>query len=290
MVHSLKKWTGLVAGLALLASYTSCKPKTAGSAVSGDAAQRVYVAPGQHDEFYSFTSGGFSGHMPIYGIPSGRLLKVIPVFSVDPENGYGFSEETKPMLNTSHGFVPWGDFHHLQVSQTNGESDGRWVFANENNTPRVARIDLTTFKTTEIIEIPNSAGNHSSPFITENTEYVVAGTRFSVPFDQENGDVPIAEYGEKFSGAISFISVDPESGEMDISFQLKTPPVNYDLSHSGKGPSSGWFFFSTYNTEKAHTLLEVNASQRDKDFIMAVNWKKAEEYVKAGKGKKYKTE
>jgi nitrous-oxide reductase len=30
----------------------------------------------------------------------------------------------------------------------------------------------------------------------------------------------------------------------------------------------------------------VNASQKDKDFIMAVNWKKAEEYIKAGKGKK----
>jgi nitrous-oxide reductase len=30
----------------------------------------------------------------------------------------------------------------------------------------------------------------------------------------------------------------------------------------------------------------VNASQRDKDFIMAVNWKKAEEYIKAGKAKK----
>jgi nitrous-oxide reductase len=33
-------------------------------------------------------------------------------------------------------------------------------------------------------------------------------------------------------------------------------------------------------------LLEVNASKRDKDFIMAVNWKKAEEYLKAGKGRK----
>ena len=42
--------------------------------------------------------------------------------------------------------------------------------------------------------------------------------------------------------------------------------------------------FSCYNTEQANTLLEVNASQRDKDFIMAVNWKKAEEYLKAGKG------
>ncbi|MCZ2222346.1 MAG: nitrous oxide reductase, partial [Chitinophagales bacterium] len=42
----------------------------------------------------------------------------------------------------------------------------------------------------------------------------------------------------------------------------------------------------TYNTEQANTLLEVNASKFDKDFIMAVNWKKAEEYIKAGKGKK----
>ncbi len=85
------------------------------------------------------------------------------------------------MLNTSHGIVPWDDLHHPELSQTNGEIDGRWLFGNANNTPRIARIDLTTFRTAEIIEIPNSAGNHSSPFITENTEYVVAGTRFSVP-------------------------------------------------------------------------------------------------------------
>ncbi len=60
----------------------------------------------------------------------------------------------------------------------------------------------------------------------------------------------------------------------------------FRLSHAGKGKSHGWFFFSCYNTEQANTLLEVNASQKDKDFIMAVNWKKAEEYLKAGKGKK----
>lgn len=288
MLHSIQKLFVLATALTILAGFNSCKPKTAGSAVSGDAAQKVYVAPGEYDEFYSFTSGGFSGQVAVYGIPSGRLLKVLPVFSVDPETGYGFSEETKPMLNTSHGFVPWGDQHHLAVSQTDGIMDGRWLFANENNTPRVARIDLTTFKTAEILEIPNSAGNHSSPFITENTEYVVAGTRFSVPFDDENGDIPISSYADNFSGAISFISVDPETGKMAISFQLKTPPVNFDLSRAGKGPSKDWFFFSTYNTEKAYTLLEVNASQRDKDFIMAVNWKKAEEYIKAGKGKKSK--
>lgn len=264
----------------------SCKPKNTKSAVSGDAAAKAYVAPGEYDEFYNFVSGGFSGQMSAYGLPSGRLLRVIPVFSVDPEKGYGYSEETKPMLNTSHGFVPWDDLHHPELSQTNGEVDGRWVFGNANNTPRVARIDLKTFRTAEIIELPNSAGNHSSPFITENTEYVVAGTRFSVPPDDVNGDVAINTYKDNFKGYISFISVDKDHGGMKIAFQLECPGVNFDLSHAGKGKSHGWFFFSCYNTEQANTLLEVNASQRDKDFIMAVNWKKAEEYLKAGKGRK----
>ncbi|AND63353.1 nitrous oxide reductase [Flavobacterium covae] len=263
----------------------SCKPKNSGDAVSGDAAQKTYVAPGKYDEFYNFVSGGFSGQLSVYGLPSGRLFRVIPVFSVDPEKGWGYSEETKPMLNTSNGFVPWDDLHHTELSQTNGEVDGRWVFGNANNTPRIARIDLKTFKTTEIIELPNSGGNHSSPFITENTEYVVAGTRFSVPADYSNGDVEINTFKKNFKGHISFVKVDKE-GKMDLAFQIVTPGVNFDLSHAGKGKSHGWFFFSCYNTEQANTLLEVNASQKDKDFIMAVNWKKAEEYLKTGKAKK----
>ena len=276
----------LIAIGAITLGFMACKPKNLGTAVTGDAASKAYVAPGQYDEFYNFVSGGFSGQMSAYGLPSGRLLRVIPVFSVDPEKGWGYSEETKPMLNTSHGFVPWDDLHHTELSQTNGEVDGRWVFGNANNTPRVARIDLKTFRTAEIIELPNSAGNHSSPFITENTEYVVAGTRFSVPADNANGDIAINTYKENFKGHLSFIAVDKETGGMNLSFQIQCPGVNFDLSHAGKGPSHGWFFFSCYNTEQANTLLEVNASQKDKDFIMAVNWKKAEEYIKAGKGKK----
>ncbi|MFN4284925.1 MAG: Sec-dependent nitrous-oxide reductase [Lacibacter sp.] len=280
----MKILQGMVVCLAAaaLVSVTSCKPKGATSAAAAGSAEKAYVPPGKYDEFYNFVSGGFSGQMSVYGLPSGRLFRVIPVFSVDAEKGWGYSEETKPMLMTSHGFVPWDDLHHTELSQTNGEVDGRWVFGNANNTPRIARIDLTTFRTAEVIEIPNSAGNHSSPFITENTEYVVAGTRFSVPMG-ENRDVPIDTYKKNFKGTVSFIKVSNE-GTMDIAFQLLLPGVNFDLSHAGKGPSHGWFFFSCYNSEQANTLLEVNASQRDKDFIMAVNWKKAEEYVKAGKG------
>jgi nitrous-oxide reductase len=284
MKHSLTKSlfiACLAAGTFL--TMQSCKPKGTQSAVGGDAAAKVYVAPGKYDEFYNFVSGGFSGQMSVYGLPSGRLFRVIPVFSVDPEKGWGYSEETKPMLNTSHGFVPWDDLHHIALSVTDGSHDGRWAFANANNTPRIARVDLRTFRTAEIIEIPNSAGNHSSPFITENSEYVVAGTRFSVPIG-DNLDVPINTYKQNFKGTVSFIGVDKTSGKMNIAFQILTPGINFDLARAGKGKSAGWFFFSCYNSEKANTLLEINASQKDKDFIMAVNWKKAEEYAKAGKG------
>ena len=270
------------------AGLVGCGPQSSGNgsnggALGGSMAERAFVPPGEHDEYYAFISGGFSGQLSVYGLPSGRLFRVIPVFSQDPEKGYGYNEETKAMLNTSYGFVPWGDSHHPDISQSAGELDGRWVFLNENNTPRIARIDLTTFETAEIIEIPNSAGNHSSSFVTENTEYVVAGTRFSVPVPQR--DMPIAEYKGEYKGALSFIKVDPESGHMNIEFQVLMPGFNYDLSHPGRGKSHGWFFFSTYNTEEASTLLEVNASQNDKDFIAAINWKKAEEYIQAGKGR-----
>jgi len=272
--------------IVLFAGLYACKPSNTSNAVSGDAASKAYVAPGKYDQYYNFVSGGFSGQMSVYGLPSGRLLRVIPVFSVDPEKGWGYSEETKPMLNTSHGFVPWDDLHHIELSQTEGEINGKWAFANANNTPRVARVDLKTFRTAEVLELPNSGGNHSSPFGTENSEYIVAGTRFSVPGDNDNGDVPISSYKKNFKGHISFVSVNKENGEMNLAFQLRTPGVNFDLARCGRAKSHGWFFFSCYNTEQANTLLEVNASQKDKDFIMAVNWKKAEEYIKAGKGKK----
>lgn len=268
-------------------SLQGCRPQTAQTVVTGDAAARTYVKPGSHDEFYNFVSGGFSGQMSVYGIPSGRLLRVIPVFSEDPQSGYGYSEETKPMLTTTHGYIPWDDSHHPELSQTDGVPDGKWCFINGNNTPRIALVDLGTFRTKSIIEIPNCAGNHSSPFTTPNSEYVVAGTRFSIPMGTDaERDVAIESYRENFKGTVSFIHPEPETGKMSIAFQIITPGMNFDLAHTGKGVSDGWFFFSCYNSEQAYSLLEVNASQRDKDFVMAVNWKKAEQYAKEGKGRK----
>jgi len=273
----------LVAVLGLAGLMAACQSTgTASDSVAANAAEAVYVAPGEHDELYGFMSGGYSGQLSVYGIPSGRLFRVIPVFSQDAEKAYGYSEETRAMLQTSHGFIPWDDAHHPELSMTDGVPDGNSIFINGNNTPRVARIDLNSFNTDEIIEIPNSSGNHASPFVTPNSEYVVAGTRFSIPIPNE--DVALSELSENLSGTLTFIRADVPK-EMDIAFQILVPGFNYDLAHSGKGVSDGWAFFTSYNSEQATTLLEVNASRNDKDFIAAVNWRRAEECIAEGAGR-----
>jgi nitrous-oxide reductase len=281
--HRFGLWVAAAVIVASAAGAACQRPLASSNLAATDAAEKVYVAPGQKDEFYMFASGGFSGNLAVYGLPSGRLFAQIPVFSQYAEKGYGYSEQTKALLNTSYGFVPWDDAHHPKISQTGGAADGRWLFINGNNTPRIARIDLSRMETAEILEIPNSAGNHASPFVTANSEYVVGATRFSVPSPQS--DVPIASAKENFAGLLSFVRV-AQDGKMSLAFQIRMPGYSYDLAHSGKGPSNGWAFFSTYNTEQAFTLLERSASQKDKDFIAAVNWKRAEECVAQGAGAK----
>jgi nitrous-oxide reductase len=99
-----------------------------------------------------------------------------------------------------------------------------------------------------------------------------------------NTDVAIDTYKKNFKGVLSFITAD-QPGKMDIAFQILMPGYNYDLAHSGKGPSDGWFFFTTYNTEQAYEKLEINASKNDKDVIAAVDYRRAEACVKDGKAK-----
>lgn len=82
----MKKFVKTFLAIILMSAFfSSCKPKDSSDTVSGDAAQKVYVAPGKYDEFYNFVSGGFCGQMSIYGLPSARLLRVVPIFSVDPK-------------------------------------------------------------------------------------------------------------------------------------------------------------------------------------------------------------
>jgi nitrous-oxide reductase len=249
-------------------------------AATNFAATKTYVEPGKKDEYYLFYSGGHSGQVYVAGLPSMRHIATIPVFAKYPATGYGYDEESRKML----GDYSWGDVHHPGLSQTDGKYDGRWLFVNDNANNRVARVDLRDFKTRQIFgPIPNSSGNHGSSFVTENSEYVLVATRFSVPLPKGRYAEP-SKYESEFNGMVSGLKVDPATGTLSIGWQILTPPFNWDLGSTGKGPSSGWAFWTSYNTEMAATSLEANSTRLDRDYAAVVNWRAAEQAVKDGKG------
>lgn len=286
MSRSIKKQNAwwFVAGLILVISILaigSCERKSALRQTQGGAAEAAtttYVAPGDLDEYYIFYSGGHSGNVYVGGVPSMRHLATIPVFAPYPATGYGFDKHSKEML----GGYTWGDVHHPAISETNGDYDGRWLFVNDNGNNRIARIDLRDFKTKQILgPVPNISGFHGGSFITPNSEYVLAASRFSIPLPKGTA-APIEEYATRYNGVVSGIKIDPGSGEMSVGWQVLMPPFNYDLGDAGKGPSGDWAFWTSYNTEKAIGKLEVTSTQKERDYIVMVNWKEAEKAVNGG--------
>ena len=61
-------------------------------------AAKTYTPTGKRDEFIVFSSGGQSGQIIVYGVPSMRILKYIAVFTPEPWQGYGYDEESKKVL------------------------------------------------------------------------------------------------------------------------------------------------------------------------------------------------
>lgn len=258
--------------------------RRASEAQRGDvqqAAMKTYVAPGDTDEYYVFYSGGHSGQVFVAGAPSMRHITTIPVFTPYPGTGYGFDKESKEMLG---GFT-WGDAHHPALSETDGDYDGRWLFINDNANNRFARIDLRDFKTRQILgPIPNLSGFHGGPYVTQNTEYAWAASRFSVPIPKGTY-TDVTDYKTRFNGVAVAVKIDPKDGRMALAWEVLLPPFNFDLADSGKKESHGWVFWTCYNAERATGKLEETASQRDRDYILALNWKEAEKALAAGKAK-----
>lgn len=273
---------GLGAAL-LMAVLAGCMGSKGGGGTGGlsaDAAQKTYVKPGELDKYYAFMSGGHSGQIFVYGIPSCRYITTIPVFTPEPAKGYGVDEESKAML----GGRTWGDAHHPGLSETDGDYDGRWLFINDMPGARIARIDLADFTTREIYgPIPNVSAAHACPFPTPNTEYVFAASRFSVPIPYPSV-AKLEDYKTKFNGVIVGVKVSKE-GHMSMGFEILTPPFDWDIADAGKAASMGWEFFTCYNSEMAYDSLEVKASQNEMDYVACVNWKVAQAAVDAGKAK-----
>jgi nitrous-oxide reductase len=280
----MKKWvpiaSGLLAGfVAATISFADFSKNTNNQVASGNTksdAEKVYVPFGEKDDYYLFASGGHSGQMFIYGVPSMRHIRTVPVFSPDSATGYGFDEHTKKLM----GDYTWGDLHHPAFSETNGDYDGKYMFATDVANSRAAAMDLETFTVKDIINVPNTSGPHCAAFVTENTEYMFLPTRFAVPIGSEYKSLD--EYSQQYRGVMSAVTFDQNKDKLNIAYQVALPPWSYDLSDAGKKSSADWAVMTTYNTEEATTNLEINASQADRDFIVLFNWKELEKMVAEG--------
>ena len=146
------------------------------------AALKTYMPSGKLDEYYFFASGGHSGQVLVYGLPSMRLLRVIAVFTPEPWQGFGFSEGTKNVLDggkVDGEHVTYGDSHHPGLSETNGEYDGQFLFIGDKAHARIAVIDLRDFETKQIVKNPHVISSHGASFVTPNTEYVIEGSQYA---------------------------------------------------------------------------------------------------------------
>ena len=260
------------------------------------AAAKTYVPTGKRDEYLAFASGGQSGQLIVYGIPSMRILKYVAVFTPEPWQGYGFDDESKAVLaqgRINGKDILFGDTHHPAISETNGEYDGQFVFINDKNNPRMAVIDLADFETKQIVVNPIMKSEHGGAFVSPNTDYIIEAAQYPAPF--KDGYVPLEQFNEKYRGAVTYWKFNRAEGriEPDKSFSIELPPYSQDLSDFGKGPSDGWSFTNSFcseryvgGIEKGRPPFEAGCSQKDTDFFHMINWKKAAELVKAGKATK----
>jgi len=261
------------------------------------AAAKTYVPTGKRDEFVAFSSGGQSGQVIVYAIPSMRIMKYIGVFTPEPWQGYGFDEESKKVLaggKIDGKDITWGDTHHPAISETNGEYDGQFLFINDKANPRIAVIDLRDFETKQIVVNPIFKSEHGGTFVTTNTEYVIEAAQYAAPLENKKF-YPLEEFNEKYRGGITYWKFDRKEGRIDTakSFSLELPPYSQDLSDAGKFASEGWSFTNSFcseryvgGIEKGRPPYEAGCSAKDTDYMHVINWKKAAELVAAGKAKK----
>ena len=260
------------------------------------AAAKTYTPTGGRDEYVVFSSGGQSGQLIVYGIPSMRILKYVAVFTPEPWQGYGFDDESKAVLAQGRILgkdITYGDSHHPAISETDGNYDGEYLFINDKANPRVAVIDLHDFETKQIVVNPFFKSDHGGCFVTPNTEYVMEASQYAAPYSDEF--VPLQEFNDEYRGGLTYWKFDREKGRLspDESFTFELPPYSQDLCDAGKGPSYGWGFTNSFcseryvgGIERGRPPFEAGCSSKDTDFMHVTNWKKAEELVKAGKVKK----
>jgi nitrous-oxide reductase len=288
---------GAPAGTGALGASASIKELMAARSLSEadvESALKTYVPGGKYDDYMIFASGGQSGQVLVIGVPSMRLLKVIGVFTPEPWQGYGYGDnDTAKMFADGSQYgrkITWADVHHPNLSETKGDYDGQFLFVNDKANARVAVVDLSDFATKQIVANPLIGSDHGGAFVDPNTNYIIETSQYPTPLGRDY--TPLSEYKDKYRGLAMFWKFDRAKGRIDASqsWAVELPPYTQDLADAGKLDSDGWAFINSFNTELAigGTLqgkppIEAGASQNDMDYLHIINWKKAEELVKAGK-------
>ena len=260
------------------------------------AAAKTYQPSGRKDEYLVFSSGGQSGQVIVYGVPSMRIYKYIAVFTPEPWQGYGYDEESKKVLEggkINGRAMTWGDSHHPAFTEKNGEYTGDYLFINDKANPRLAVIDLKTFETVQIVSNPVIKSEHGGAFVTPNSEYVLEASQYAAPLDRNYH--PLEAFENAYRGAVTLWKFDLDKGRINEaeSLTLELPPYNQDLSDAGKGESDGWAFINSFNTEMYTGGIEAGLppneagmSRNDHDYLHVFNWKKIAELGKDPKNVK----
>lgn len=283
--------TGLTAALAACGetgpgSEKTAQPGTAPPKAAAparlEAKTRYEVPPGQLDDYYIISSGGHSGEVRIFGLPSGRTIKRIPVFNVDPMVGWGITNESKKIIGVKpDGSLRYrtGDTHHVHGSYRDGTYDGKYFYVNDKLNSRVARIRGDYLECDRITELPNVQGFHGiftdkrdpvDPAVDYTTR-VFCGAEFHIPFSAKTADMQDAK-----QYACLFTCVDALT--MEVRWQVKVDG-NMDLcatSYDGKLAAC-----NQYNTENGLTLQEMMVAERD--ACVFFNVARIEAAVKAGR-------
>jgi nitrous-oxide reductase len=233
------------------------------------AAEKTYVGPGELDKYYGFLSGGQSGSVFVVGIPSGRLIREIPVFEPRAAYGYAMNESDPRRIELAATGGTWGDTHHPILSETDGMPNGKYLWINDLANGRLARIRLDYFEADRIVKIPNLQGAHGIAVVSPNTKFIVVNGEFEQPTDG------LVTNPAPYTSVVAF--VDPES--MEVKFEVRVNG-NIDIADTSK---DGRYSFSTiYNLEQGKDMGSM--LQYDRDAVAAIDIPAAEKAAAAGRG------
>ncbi len=257
-------------------------------------AAKTYTPDNIKDEYVAVNSGGQEGNLPVYTVPSMRMLKYLPINTRQPYSGFGYSEETFGLMED--GFIDgqeilWGDTHHPGFSETDGLYNGKWGVINDKANPRVYVYSLNDFQVKQVVNSPVYRSNHGGCFFTPDSRYFMEAAQYPAPFDRKYHELSEANFEKYWRGGVTYWRFDNENGRVNQkeSFTFEFPPYTQDLSDAGKLDSYGWGFTNSFCTEmyyggieSGRPPFEAGCSSRDVDYLHVTNWKRAEELLKNG--------